>query len=185
MLVLEPSLFAVRRGQEWIQRGVDRGVRTLAVSETATREFEYSSSGVLTAFRSQGFWSRYAREVSPTLIADLVRLNRPLSPGYWTAGDPDEPAIRIVYETLGGMDADGSVLASRRFEFFSVAVAAGVEVLLKGRDGFESALDAVRVDVGDDLADALARRVRYLAWLTHVDGRPRLLVYDAGLHASR
>ena len=88
-----------------------------------------------------------------------------------------------MFETIGGMD--GSVLASRRFEFFSLAVSAGVEVLLTGRADFVTAYDAVRTEIGNDLAEALTRRVRFLAQLSGQGERPRLLVFDAGLHASR
>ena len=43
-LILEPSLFAVQRGQQWVQRAVERGVTALALSATAVNEFHESYS---------------------------------------------------------------------------------------------------------------------------------------------
>lgn len=191
-IMADPTFMMTRRGQEWLRRAA---VNARPYVVRCSRAYVAATSSQPSPGGHDPYWLRSAlatRTPDRRLYGDMPNMLNLVS---W---QPDtvaslrldrfqSPDVEVIGDIWSGLVA-GDWLVARRPVTFDALVQAGVTIVTYGPGDYHDAFATATSDLTVDLAEALDRRIRFIANVIRQGdrfGRPALSLYDSGRGAYR
>ena len=182
-ILVDPTLLLTLRGKQWITRVYENEQGNALVTSAALWKcLEHEEFDVLHSYRLPWFGLSYG-SINIGWLPHLALVR---------AEESDVTASLMQMGPSGAIAADlwtglsrGGCLVARRPASFDLFVQAGIRLIVEGPQRYWRQLERVEVDLDSSLAEALARRTRFIAVLASSRGRPTIVVSDVGRKGYR
>lgn len=179
-VLLDPSFLIVRRGRDWLERyACGLGGKIVVADRLRAVQGLDEQESALKPWRARGLY-QYARPLCLPNLDGLssVRSGPPEDLVSLRLAEAGNPVLSDLWEGL----RRGLPLALRRTPTLDALVMAGVELRTVGRDAHPEACGRLLDKLEANPAEALLRRVRFVAssCTTSKADRPIVFVADAG-----
>jgi hypothetical protein len=188
-IVIDPTLILVQRGRVWIERATGTTSMPLMTSKTLLDALACRDESALGTYRPRGLFG-YVDLPSPPSGLHGLAAPSPLDDAVSECLLRSGRHGHIVADLWYALQEDVWLIA-RRATTLDQLVQAGVRLIVEGHNGYLTAIDEIASSLGLELANALARRTRYLVsrtgWYREYDWvpPPTLVVYDSGVGQYR